>query len=181
MAAAALIFFAFYGFDAISTAAEEAKKPERDLTIAIVGSMLICTLIYMLVAAASLGASPFRVFSGSEEPLAFILRELGQPFAATLIAGAAIIALPTVIMVFMYGQSRIFFAMSRDGLLPRGLMKVGARGVPVRVTVGRKHRRLAVTHVPVSGQSATWVGTVQPRNCSGGAQLLSTGPSGQTP
>ena len=135
MAAAALIFFAFYGFDAISTAAEEAKKPERDLTIAIVGSMAICTFIYMLVAAASLGASPFTEFSKSEEPLAFILRQLNQPFAATLIAGAAIIALPTVIMVFMYGQSRIFFAMSRDGLLPRGLMKVGARGVPVRVTV----------------------------------------------
>ncbi|WP_411287643.1 amino acid permease [Phenylobacterium sp.] len=135
MAAAAIIFFAFYGFDAISTAAEEAKNPSRDLTIGIIGSMLACTAIYMVVAAAALGASPFAVFSKSAEPLAFILRDLGQPVAATLIAGAAVIALPTVIMVFMYGQSRIFFAMARDGLLPRGLSAVGARGVPAPVTI----------------------------------------------
>src|SRR3984957_14458196 len=74
MAAAAIIFFAFYGFDAISTAAEETKNPARDLTIGIVGSMVLCTIIYMVVAAAALGASPFQTFSKSGEPLAFILR-----------------------------------------------------------------------------------------------------------
>ena len=135
MGAAAIIFFAFYGFDAISTAAEEAKNPRRDLTIGIVGSMIACTLIYMIVAAVALGASPFEVFSKSEEPLAFILRELQQPVAASLIAGAAVVAMPTVIMVFMFGQSRVFFAMARDGLLPRGLATIGPRGVPSAVTI----------------------------------------------
>ncbi|HZZ70168.1 MAG TPA: amino acid permease [Phenylobacterium sp.] len=135
MAAAAVIFFAFYGFDAISTAAEEAKNPARDLTIGIVGSMLACAAIYMVVAAAALGASPFNVFAKSGEPLAFILREKGHGLAAVLIAGAAVVALPTVIMAFMFGQSRVFFAMSRDGLLPTGLSAVNARGVPAPVTI----------------------------------------------
>jgi APA family basic amino acid/polyamine antiporter len=135
MGAAAIIFFAFYGFDAISTAAEEAKNPRRDLTIGIVGSMILCTVIYMVVAACALGAQPYEVFSRSPEPLAFVLRQLGQPAAASLIAGAAVVALPTVIMVFMFGQSRVFFAMARDGLLPRGLAGVDRRGVPVAVTV----------------------------------------------
>ncbi|HEX4179546.1 MAG TPA: amino acid permease [Caulobacteraceae bacterium] len=135
MAAAAIIFFAFYGFDAISTAAEEARNPARDLTIGIVGSMLLCTLIYMVVAACALGASPYTTFSRSGEPLAFILRSLDHPLAASLIAGAAILALPTVIMVFMYGQSRVFFAMARDGLLPSVLSRVNRRGVPALVTM----------------------------------------------
>ncbi len=135
MAAAAVIFFAFYGFDAISTAAEEAKDPGRDLTIGIVGSMLACAAIYMVVAAAALGASPYNVFARSGEPLAFILRELRHPVAAVLIAAAAVIALPTVIMAFMFGQSRVFFAMSRDGLLPTRLSAMNRRGVPAAVTV----------------------------------------------
>jgi len=135
MGAAAIIFFAFYGFDAISTAAEEAKNPKRDLTIGIVGSMALCTLIYMVVAAAALGAVPFGLFSKSPEPLAFVLKELGRPGSAALIAGAAVVAMPTVIMVFMFGQSRVFFAMARDGLLPRSLAAVGPRGVPTAVTV----------------------------------------------
>ena len=135
MAAAALIFFAFYGFDAISTAAEEARNPGRDLTIGIVGSMLVCAAIYMVVAAAALGAMPFDRFARSGEPLAFILREGGHPQVAVLIAAAAVIALPTVIMAFMFGQSRVFFAMSRDGLLPTGLSGVNRRGVPAAVTI----------------------------------------------
>ncbi|HEX3701583.1 MAG TPA: amino acid permease [Phenylobacterium sp.] len=135
MGAAAIIFFAFYGFDAISTAAEEAKNPKRDLTIGIVGSMILCTIIYMVVAACALGAQPFESFSKSPEPLAFVLRQLGKPGAASLIAGAAVVALPTVIMVFMFGQSRVFFAMARDGLLPRRLAGVDRRGVPVAVTL----------------------------------------------
>lgn len=135
MAAAAMIFFAFYGFDAISTAAEEARNPGRDLTIAIVGSMLLCAVVYMLVAVAALGAMPFEIFAQSAEPMALILREQGYPLAAVLIAGVAIIAVPTVIMAFMFGQSRVFFAMSRDGLLPRSLSAVNARGVPVAVTL----------------------------------------------
>lgn len=135
MGAAAIIFFAFYGFDAISTAAEEAKNPSRDLTIGIVGSMVICTLIYMVVAACALGASPYDVFSKDAAPLAFVLKQIGQGQAAAWVAGAAVLAMPTVIMVFMFGQSRVFFAMARDGLLPRWLATVTPRGVPGRVTI----------------------------------------------
>ena len=134
--AASLIFFAFYGFDTISTAAEEAKNPGRDLSIGIVGSMVLCTLIYMAVAAAAIGALPTGDFARSAEPLALILRTLHHPAWATLVAGAAVVAFPTVIMVFMYGQSRIFFAMARDRLLPGKLAKVNARtGTPVTVTI----------------------------------------------
>jgi APA family basic amino acid/polyamine antiporter len=136
MAAASLIFFAFYGFDAVSTAAEETKNPRRDLTIGIVGSMLACTLIYMLVAAVAIGASRTEVFSRSEAPLVFILETLKHPKMAQLVALAAVVALPTVILAFMYGQSRIFFVMARDGLLPAGLAKVNAKtGTPVLMTL----------------------------------------------
>ena len=136
MAAAAIIFFAFYGFDAISTAAEETKNPGRDLSIGIIGSMVGCTLIYLLVALAAVGAMPFAVFGKSAEPLALIMRQLGHPTAALAIGIVAIVALPTVLLAFFYGQSRIFFVMSRDGLLPRGLSKVNARtGTPVAITV----------------------------------------------
>ncbi|HET6969785.1 MAG TPA: amino acid permease, partial [Phenylobacterium sp.] len=135
MGAAAIIFFAFYGFDAISTAAEEAKNPRRDLTIGIVGSMALCTVIYMVIAACALGVVPYEPFSKSPEPLAFALKQMGQDGPAKLISGAAVAAMPTVIMVFMFGQSRVFFAMARDGLLPRWLSGVDRRGVPVAVTV----------------------------------------------
>jgi len=136
MAAAAIIFFAFYGFDAVSTAAEEARNPRRDITLGIIGSMAACTLLYMAVAAAALGAMPFTDFAHSPEPLAHILRTLGYPLAATAIGAAAVIALPTVILAFMYGQSRIFFVMARDGLLPEGLGQVNSRtGTPVAMTL----------------------------------------------
>jgi APA family basic amino acid/polyamine antiporter len=135
MAAAAIIFFAFYGFDAIATAAEEAKNPGRDLSIGIVGSMLICVLIYIAVAAAAVGAIAYTRFANSPEPLALILRELDKPWAARFLAGSAVIAMPTVILAFFYGQSRIFFVMARDGLLPRSLATVSGRGSPVRITI----------------------------------------------
>jgi APA family basic amino acid/polyamine antiporter len=136
MAAAAVIFFAFYGFDAVSTAAEETKNPARDLKIGIVGSMIACTFIYMAVAAAALGTSDYRALAASPEPLAYILRSMGHTAAATFIASAAVIALPTVIMAFMFGQSRIFFVMARDGLLPQRLSRVHPRfGTPVLMTL----------------------------------------------
>ena len=135
MAAAAIIFFAFYGFDAIATAAEETKNPGRDLSIGIVGSMVLCVIIYMAVAAAAIGAVSYTSFSNSPEPLALILRLLDQPGAAAYLAASAVIALPTVILAFFYGQSRIFFVMARDGLLPRSLASVSSRGSPVRITL----------------------------------------------
>ena len=135
MAAAAIIFFAFYGFDAISTAAEEAKNPDRDLAIGIVGSLIVCTLIYVLVAAAAIGAMPFTRFADSPEPLALILREMGRGEVARIVAIAAVIALPTVLLGFLYGQSRIFLVMARDGFLPQSLAKISKRGTPVRITI----------------------------------------------
>jgi APA family basic amino acid/polyamine antiporter len=135
MAAAAIIFFAFYGFDAIATAAEEAKNPGRDLAIGIVGSMLVCVAIYMAVAAAAIGAVAYTGFANSPEPLALILREIGKPWAARVLGAAAVIALPTVILAFFYGQSRIFFTVARDGLLPPTLARVSRRGTPVRITI----------------------------------------------
>jgi basic amino acid/polyamine antiporter, APA family len=135
-AAAAIIFFAFYGFDAVSTSAEEAKNPGRDLTIGILGSMVLCTLLYMVVGAAAIGAWPYTEFANSDWPLSQIMENLGHPLAASLIAGAAIVALPSVILVMMYGQTRVFFVMSRDGLLPHSLSKVNPRtGVPTGVTL----------------------------------------------
>jgi APA family basic amino acid/polyamine antiporter len=135
MAAAAIIFFAFYGFDAIATAAEETKNPGRDLSIGIVGSMIACVIIYMAVAAAAIGALAYARFADSPEPLALILRELGQRGVADYLALSAVIALPTVILAFFYGQSRIFFVMARDRLLPPGLARVSGRGSPVRITI----------------------------------------------
>ena len=135
MAAAAIIFFAFYGFDAISTAAEETKNPGRNLPIGIVGSMLVCTVIYMVVAAVAVGALPFTRFANSPEPLALIMREIQQPGIAKVVAAAAVIALPTVVLAFFYGQSRIFLVMARDGFLPKSLAKISSRGTPVRITI----------------------------------------------
>ncbi len=135
MAASAIIFFAFYGFDAISTAAEEAKNPGRDLAIGIVGSMIACVIIYMVVAVAAVGALHYTRFADSPEPLALILRQIGQPGVATFLAASAIVALPTVILGFLFGQSRIFLVMARDRMLPQGLAKVSPRGTPVRITM----------------------------------------------
>ncbi len=135
MAAAAIIFFAFYGFDAIATAAEETRNPGRDLMIGIVGSMAACVLIYVAVAVAAVGAVSYTRFADSPEPLALILRELGRPLVAQYLAASAVIALPTVILAFFYGQSRIFFTMARDGMLPQGLAKVSLAGTPVRITL----------------------------------------------
>jgi APA family basic amino acid/polyamine antiporter len=136
MSAAAVIFFAFYGFDAVSTAAEETKDPGRNLAIGIIGSMVICTLIYLVVAATAIGAMPAAELARSSEPLAEVLKQLGHSRPAVFIAAAAVIALPTVILAFMYGQSRIFFVMARDGLLPRFLGAIDAkRGAPVIVTI----------------------------------------------
>ncbi|MBC7769070.1 MAG: amino acid permease [Phycisphaerales bacterium] len=136
MAGAAVMFFAFYGFDAVSTAAEETKNPGRDLAIGIIGSMVICTLLYMAVGAAAIGAMDFRAFAGSGEPIAHIVRDLGQPQAAAIIGGVASIAIPTVILAFLYGQTRIFYVMARDGLLPRSWSRVHSKlGTPIFVTI----------------------------------------------
>ncbi len=135
MAAAAVVFFAFFGFDAVATAAEEAKRPDRDLPIGIIGSIAVCTVIYMLVSAIAVGAVQFRSFASDPAPLAHILTVLGHSGASLVISAAAVVALPTVILVMMYGQTRMFFAIARDGLLPARFARVDPEhGAPRQVT-----------------------------------------------
>jgi APA family basic amino acid/polyamine antiporter len=120
---ASLIFFAYIGFDAISTAAEECKKPGRDMPIGIIGSLAICTVIYVAVAAVLTGMVPWNKL-GVADPLAAALAYVGSNTAAGLVAFGAVVAMTAVLLVFQYGQPRIFFSMSRDGLLPPGFANV---------------------------------------------------------
>ncbi len=134
--AAALIFFAYIGFDAISTSGEEAENPSRDLPIAIIGALLICTLIYILVAVVTIGLAPVDKLEGSEAPLADALK-IGAgtgDWAANILSVGALIAITSVTLTILYGQTRIMFAMSRDGLVPRWVGRLGKRRTPWRIT-----------------------------------------------
>jgi basic amino acid/polyamine antiporter, APA family len=150
--AAATIFFAYVGFDAVSTAAEETKDPQRNVPIGLIGSLGFCTVFYILVAAGAvgtIGGQPIMGPSGipfpagseelarqcalpefksmlvcSNEALAHVLREIGFSKVGNLLGIAAFVALPSVILILLFGQTRIFFVMSRDGLLPEGLSKI---------------------------------------------------------
>lgn len=117
MAGAALIFFAYIGFDAVSTAAEEAVNPQRDLPIGIITSLAICTVIYIIVAGLLTGIAPYHTLNVAS-PVAEVMLRLHQPWAAAAISAGAIAGLTTVMLVLYYGLTRIFLAMSRDGLLP---------------------------------------------------------------
>jgi APA family basic amino acid/polyamine antiporter len=146
LGAAASIFFAYVGFDAVSTAAEETKNPQRNVPIGLIASLAICTVFYLLVASGvigAVGAQPLKDAAGqyfadgspelygsaactgphaplvcSKEALAYVLREVNQPLFGNLVGLAATIALPSVVLLMMYGQTRVFFVMARDGLLP---------------------------------------------------------------
>jgi APA family basic amino acid/polyamine antiporter len=153
LGAAASIFFAYVGFDAVSTAAEETKNPQRNVPIGLIGSLLICTVFYLLVAGGVIGAYgaqplidpatglPFKEGSPelyaaaacqtanaplvcSKEALAYVMRQVTNPALGNLIGLAATIALPSVVLLMMYGQTRVFFVMARDGLLPEKLSAV---------------------------------------------------------
>jgi basic amino acid/polyamine antiporter, APA family len=150
-AAAASIFFAYVGFDAVSTAAEETRNPQRNMPIGLIGSLAICTIFYLLVAAGvigTVGATPLLDDAGngispgskemaaacaaqvtdvvvcSKEALAWTLRSIGWQQVGNLIGLAAGLALPSVVLMMMFGQTRIFFVMSRDGLLPEALSRI---------------------------------------------------------
>ncbi|MDE0933852.1 MAG: amino acid permease [Novosphingopyxis baekryungensis] len=154
LGAAASIFFAYVGFDAVSTAAEETKNPQRNVPIGLIGALGICTVFYLLVSAGAIGAvgaQPIAAPGGgllqpgstefasqcqsllaagreplvcSKEALAFVLRQAGHPALGNMIGIAAFVALPSVILIMLFGQTRIFFVMARDGLLPTGLAKI---------------------------------------------------------
>ena len=125
--AAALVFFAFIGFDAVTSAAEEVKNPRRDLPIGIIGSLVVCTVLYMAVAAIMTGIVPFEKFAGVDHPVSLALQYAGKNWVAGFIDAGAITGMTTVILVMAFGQSRVLFAMSRDGLLPKRLSTIHPR------------------------------------------------------
>jgi APA family basic amino acid/polyamine antiporter len=132
---AALVFFAFIGFDIVATAAEETRNPQRDLPRGILGSLAICTVLYVAVSLVVTGMVKYNQLSVSA-PLAEAFRSVGRPGFADIISLGALAGLTTVMMILMLGQSRVFFAMSRDRLLPSGFSRVSPRtGTPVRVTI----------------------------------------------
>ena len=135
--AAALIFFAYIGFDAVSTASEETRRPDRDLPIAIVGSLVIATVVYILVAVAAVGALPADELAGQDAPLAVALSEgAGLGWGADLVSFGALVAITSVVLTILYGQTRVAFSMSRDGLMPERLSRVWERTkTPVLLTL----------------------------------------------
>ncbi|MFD7261555.1 amino acid transporter [Streptomyces sp. NPDC059874] len=131
-AGAASLFFSYIGFDAASTAGEEAKNPKRDLPRAIMLSLLIVTLLYVVVAFVAVGAMPWQDFEGTEAALAQIMTDVsGHSFWGVVLAAGAVVAIASVVFAVLYGQTRILFAMSRDGLVPKVFAKVDEKtGAP---------------------------------------------------
>jgi basic amino acid/polyamine antiporter, APA family len=125
--AAAVMFFAFIGFDSVSSAAEEVKNPKRDLPVGIIASLAVCAVLYVAVAAVVTGIVPSPRFAHVGHPVSFALQVAGENWVAGFIDLGAVLGMLTVILVMSYGQTRIIFAMSRDGLLPAKLSKVHPR------------------------------------------------------
>jgi APA family basic amino acid/polyamine antiporter len=123
---AAIVFFAYIGFDAISTAAEETKNPQRNMPIGILGGLAVCTLIYVIVGIVATGIVPYQQLRAAD-PLARALELAGLPIASWFVAFGAVVSLTAVLLVFQYGQPRIFLAMARDGLLPQWAAKIHPR------------------------------------------------------
>jgi APA family basic amino acid/polyamine antiporter len=128
MAAAAVVFFAYIGFDAVSTTAEEAKNPQRDLPIGIITSLVLCTILYLVVSAVLTGILPVVEYKTNAQflnaPVGFALAVIHQDWAAGLVSAGAVAGITSVLLVMLMSQPRIFFAMSRDRLLPAGASKV---------------------------------------------------------
>jgi basic amino acid/polyamine antiporter, APA family len=135
MSAAALVFFAFIGFDAVTSAAEEVKRPERDLPIGIIGSLVVCTILYVVVSAIMTGIVPYKNFAGVDHPVSLALQYAKENWVAGFVDLGAIVGMTTVILVMSFGQTRIIFAMARDGLLPKRLATIHPKyGTPFLAT-----------------------------------------------
>jgi len=127
-AAASRLFFSYIGFDAASTAGEEARDAKRDLPRAIIASIVIITVLYILVAVAAIGARPWTIFTDGEATLVTIVADItGQPWVAFVFAVTAVAAIASVVLTVLYGQTRIFVSMARDGLVPRVLGRISPR------------------------------------------------------
>ena len=138
---AAIVFFAYIGFDAISTAAEETMNPQRNLPIGILGGLAVCTVIYVIVGAVLTGMVPYDQL-GVADPLARALELTGYAGVGWIVALGAVVSMSAVLLVFQYGQPRIFFSMARDGLLPAWAAQGRSEDAhPVRHDAGDRHRR----------------------------------------
>jgi APA family basic amino acid/polyamine antiporter len=127
MGGAAIVFFAFIGFDAVSTCAEETRNPQRDMPIGIIASLIICTILYVLVSGVATGIKHYTEFLGDAAPIASAISVTHQPWAAALISAGALAGMTSVLLVFQLGQPRIFMAMARDGLLPQFFARIHPR------------------------------------------------------
>ncbi|WP_031263649.1 amino acid permease [Sporolactobacillus laevolacticus] len=133
---AAVIFFAYLGFDAVSTAAEETKNPQKNLPRGILFSLLICTVLYIVVSGILTGVVKYTAFKNTSAPVAYALQQIGINWGSAAVSIGAICGITSVLLVIMYGQTRIFFAMSRDGLIPKAFGKVSEKQkTPVSSTV----------------------------------------------
>jgi len=133
---AAYVFFAYIGFDAVSTAAEEVKNPQKDLPKGIITSLLICTVLYIIVSAILTGVVPYLNYMNTAAPVAFALEQIGINWGSALVSVGAVFGLTSVLLVMMFGQTRIFFAMSRDGLLPEVIGGINKKTkTPVNSTI----------------------------------------------
>ena len=118
MGGAAIVFFSFIGFDAVSSCAEETRNPQKDMPIGMIGSLIVCTLLYVLVSLVLTGILPYRQYANDAAPVATAMAVGGAPWAHVLVAFGALAGMTSVLLVFQLGQPRIFMAMARDGLLP---------------------------------------------------------------
>lgn len=173
-AAGSSLFFSYIGFDAASTAGEEAKNPQRDLPRAIMLSLIIVTALYVLVAAVAVGARKWSTFEGSEATLAAIMNDVsGQTFWGTLLAAGAVISIASVVLTVLYGQTRILFSMSRDGLVPKVFGKVNPKtGTPAPT---RSSCRSSAVCSPRPSRSAT--SSTPPASARSSPSRWSTWPS----
>ncbi|MGN5953004.1 amino acid permease [Sphingobacterium lactis] len=128
--ASAVVFFAFIGFDAVSTAAQEAKNPKKGMPIGIIGSLIICTILYVLFSYVMTGLAPYTAFSGDAKPVATAFEKTGYHFLNTAMIVTIIAGYTSVILVMLLGQSRVFYSMSKDGLLPKLFSDLSKRQTP---------------------------------------------------
>ena len=157
MGGAALIFFAYIGFDAVSTAADEARNPQRDLPIGILASLAVCTVVYMIVAGLLTAVASYTTLN-NPSPVADVMLHLGYPWVAGVIAAGAIAGLTSVMLVLYYGLSRVFLAMARDGLLPPAFAAVHPRTqTPLRVILAAGMLMAAVAGLTPIGHVAELV------------------------